>query len=216
MFEEAFLRLTRADQDAFAKAINQLLLRSFIVRDEFDRREKTIKINPTYRFIERQFDLVNAYLGYSGWRVDKDLIKGVFSLSNDYGQNRVRFDREVSLVLFTLRLIYEEEKQEGGHLGDSIYLTTPLVMKVMHERGILFPNKRLTGRLVGRTLRDLSEFNIITKVSGSFDEGNVSFYLLPSILFAVDAERIKAISEALEKLALRDGPREGSDDLWKY
>lgn len=213
MFEEAFIRLTRADQDAFAKAINQLLLRSFIVRDEFDRREKTIKINGTYRFIERHFDLINDYLIYSGWRVDKDLIKGVFSLTNDYGQNKVRFDREVSLVLFTLRLIYEEEKQEGGHIGDSVYLTTPLVMKVMHDRGILFPNKRLTGRVIGRALRDLAEYNIITKVAGSYDEGNVSFYLLPSILFAVDADKIKAISEALEKLAERDARKEGSDDL---
>lgn len=44
MFEEAFLQLTRADQDAFAKAINELLLNSFIVRDEFDRREKQLKL----------------------------------------------------------------------------------------------------------------------------------------------------------------------------
>ena len=113
MFEETFLQLTRADQEAFARAINQLLLTSFIVRDDFDRREKTIKINPTYRFIERHFDLINDYLSYAGWRVDKDLILGVFSLVNEYDHNRLRFDREVSLVLFVLRLIYEERKKEG-------------------------------------------------------------------------------------------------------
>lgn len=211
MFEENILRLTRADQDAFAKAINQLLLTSFVVRDEFDRREKTIKINPTYRFIERHFDLINDYLSFAGWRVDKDLIKGVFSLLNEYGTNRVRFDREVSLVLFVLRLIYEEEKKEGGHVGDSIYLTTPLVLKVMHDRGVLIPNKRLTGRLVGRALREIGQHNIIAKVAGSYDEGNVTFYLLPSIVYAVDNEKIVAISQALEKLSTRDG-REGSND----
>lgn len=211
MFEEAFLRLTRADQEAFGRAINQLLLTSFIVRDDFDRREKTIKINPTYRYIERHFDLINDYLSFSGWRVDKDLIKGVFSLVNELDQNRLRFDREVSLVLFVLRLMYEEEKKEGGHIGDSIYLTTPLVMKVMHDRGIGFPNKRLTGRLIGRALRDISQHNIIAKVSGSYEEGNVSFYLLPSITFAVDNEKIVAISQALEKLALRDGGEEGGE-----
>ena len=55
MFEEAFIRLTRADQDAFGRAVNELLLKSFIVRDEFDRREKTIKINPTFRFVGTSF-----------------------------------------------------------------------------------------------------------------------------------------------------------------
>lgn len=211
MFEETILKMTRADQEAFAKAINQLLLTNFIVRDEFDRREKTIKINPTYRFIERHIDLINDYLSYSGWRVDKDLIKGVFSLVNEYDQNRLRFDREISLILFVLRLIYEEEKKEGGHIGDSIYLTTPLVMKVMLDRGINFPNKRLTGRLVGRALREIANHNIIARVSGTYDEGNVTFYLLPSITFAVDNDKIVAISQALEKLALRDAG-EGSDE----
>jgi hypothetical protein len=210
MFEETILKMTRADQEAFAKAINQLLLTSFIVRDEFDRREKTIKINPTYRFIERHFDLINDYLSYSGWRVDKDLILGVFSLVNEYDHNRLRFDREVSLILFVLRLIYEEEKKEGGHIGDSIYLTTPLVMKVMHDRGILIPNKKLTGRLVGRALKEIANHHIIARVSGTYDEGNVTFYLLPSITFAVDNDKIVAISQALEKLALRDSG-EGSD-----
>ncbi len=210
MFEEAILKMTRADQEAFAKAINQLLLTSFIVRDEFDRREKTIKINPTYRFIERHIELINDYLSYSGWRVDKDLIKGVFSLVNEYDHNRLRFDREVSLILFVLRLIYEEEKKEGGHIGDSIYLTTPLVMKVMHDRGIMIPNKRLTGRLIGRALREIANHNIIARVSGTYDEGNVTFYLLPSITFAVDNDKIVAISQALEKLAMRDsGERSG-------
>lgn len=211
MFEEAFLQLTRADQDAFAKAINELLLNSFIVRDEFDRREKTIKINPTYRFIERYYDLINAYLSFADWRVDKDLILGVFSLVNEYNHNRLRFDREVSLVLFVLRLIYEEERKEGGHVGDSVYLTTPLVMKVMHDRGIGFPNKRLSGRLIGRCLKEIAAHNIIARVSGSYDEGNVTFYLLPSITFAVDNEKIVAISEALEKLALRDAGTEGGN-----
>ena len=211
MFEESILKMTRADQEAFAKAINQLLLTSFIVRDEFDRREKTIKINPTYRFIERHIDLINDYLSYSGWRVDKDLILGVFSLINEYDHNRLRFDREVSLILFVLRLIYEEEKKEGGHIGDSIYLTTPLVMKVMHDRGILIPNKKLTGRLVGRALKEIANHNIIARVSGTYDEGNVTFYLLPSITFAVDNDKIVAISQALEKLALRDSG-EGSDE----
>ena len=43
MFEEDVLKLSRADQDQFARVINSLLLSSFCVRDYFDRREKNDK-----------------------------------------------------------------------------------------------------------------------------------------------------------------------------
>ena len=116
----------------------------------------------------------------------------------------MRFDRETSLILFVLRLIYETEKSESNVSADSIYLTTPLVLKVMHNRGITMPGKKVNGRLIGRSLRILSTYNIIDKVSGSYDEGNVSFYLLPSIKYAVDSDKIVAMSNALEELAIRE------------
>ncbi|MGI6644383.1 MAG: DUF4194 domain-containing protein [Bacilli bacterium] len=204
MGTEQILQLSRQDQEEFARVVNNLLLTSFCVRDYYDRREKTIKINPDFRFIERHFDLISDYLSFSGWTIEKDLISGVFNLINDYGQNRVRFDRETSLILFVLRLIYETEKSESNVSADSIYLTTPLVLKVMHNRGITMPGKKVNGRLIGRSLRILSTYNIIDKVSGSYDEGNVSFYLLPSIKYAVDSDKIVAMSNALEELAIRE------------
>lgn len=200
MFEEQVLKLSRKDQEEFAKVVNTLLLTSFCVRDYFDRREKTVKINSDFRFIERFYDLVNEYLAYSGWIVEKDLLAGVFYLRNEYEQNRIRFDREVSLVLFVLRLIYENQKSESSQTSESIYLTTVIVLKEMLDRGITIPNKKLNGRLIGRCLRILANHNVITRVAGSFDEGNATFYLLPSILYAVDAQSIVAISEALDEI----------------
>lgn len=200
MFEEEVLKLSRADQEGFARVVNSLLLSSFCVRDYFDRREKTIKINPDFRFIERHFELLESYLSYSGWRLEKDLLAGVFYILNEYEDNKIRFDREVSLVLFVLRLIYETEKSQSSQTSESVYLTTPFILKVMYERGITLPNRKINGRLIGRALKVLSDHNIINKVSGNFDEGNATFYLLPSILYAVDQQKIVAISEALDKL----------------
>lgn len=200
MFEENILKLSRADQDQFARVINSLLLSSFCVRDYFDRREKTIKINSDFRFIERHFDVMESYLSYSGWRLEKDLLAGVFYIINEFEDNRIRFDREVSLILFVLRLIYENEKSESSQSGESVYLTTTSVLKLMYDRGISLPNRKINGRLVGRALKILADHNIIAKVSGNYDEGNATFYLLPSILYAVDQQKIVAISEALDKL----------------
>lgn len=200
MFEENFIKLSVADQNEFAEVVNTLLLKSFIVRDVFDTREKAMRVNPDYRFLERYFELVSDYLKYSGWLIEKDYNNGVIALFNSNEKNRLRIDRETSLILFVLRLIYETEKSENGQTGESIYLTTPTLLNTMLEHGITLVGKKLSGRLIAKSLRFLANHNIIAKVSGSYDEGNVAFYILPSILLAVDNLKIKAMSEALEKL----------------
>ena len=201
MFSEQFAQLSGSDQTRFAEIVNKILLKGFVVRDIFDSREKIIRVNPDFRFIERQFDLINDYLKFSGWVLNKDLILGVFYLVNTFEDNRIRIDRETSLVLFTLRLIYEDEKEEGGSSStQSIYMTTPSLIKMIVDHGITMPGKRLTGRLIGKSLRFLNNHNIISKVSGSYDEGNVSFYILPSIKYAIDNEKIVAMSNALDQL----------------
>ena len=201
MFSEQFAQLSGSDQTRFAEIVNKILLKGFVVRDIFDSREKIIRVNPDFRFIERQFDLINDYLKFSGWVLNKDLILGVFYLVNTFEDNRIRIDRETSLVLFTLRLIYEDEKEEGGSSStQSIYMTTPSLIKMMVDHGITMPGKRLTGRLIGKSLRFLNNHNLISNVSGSYDEGNVSFYILPSIKYAIDNEKIVAMSNALDQL----------------
>ena len=63
MFDEKFANINSSDKSMFQEVINHLLVHSFIVRDIFDNKEKIIKINPYYRFVERHFDLINEYLG---------------------------------------------------------------------------------------------------------------------------------------------------------
>lgn len=200
MFEEEIVKLSNSDQQEFSRVVNILLLKSFIVRESFDAREKIMKINPEYRFIERHYAIFEDYLKYSGWYIEKDVANGVIALHNEYEQNRLRIDRETSLILFTLRLVYENQKSESNSGGESIYMTTPELLKMMLEYGITMQGKRLTGRLLGRSLRFMAAHNIIAKVSGSYDEGNVTFYILPSITFAVDNQKIAAMSEALDRL----------------
>lgn len=201
MFNEEYALLSTQDKNKFAEITNKLLLKGFIVRDLFDQKEKLMRVNPDFRFLEREYDLINEYLNFSGWDLNKDLILGVFYLTNSYEDNRIRIDRETSLVLFTLRLIYEDEKQEAGSsASQSIYMTTPSLIKMMLERGITMPGRRLTGRSIAKCLRFLANHNIISKVSGSYDEGNVSFYILPSIIYAIDNDKIVAMSNALDEI----------------
>lgn len=200
MFSEDFLKMAPSDQSEFGSVINYILLKGFVVRDYFDPKEKVMRTNENYRYIERHYELINDYLKYSGWALEKDDILGVFALINFYNENRTRIDRETSLVLFALRLIYENEKDESNSSTQAIYITTPGLIQLMIQDGITMPGKRLYGRGIARSLRFLANHNIISKVSGSYDEGNVSFYILPSICYALDSEKIKAMSLALDEL----------------
>lgn len=199
MFEEKYNELSYSDQNAFGTTINRILLKGFIVRDIFDPREKIIKISPDYRYIERNYELINEYLNFSNWSIEIDKILGVVSLVNLIGENHIRLDRETSLILFVLRMIYENERKESNLAGESIYITTPVLIRTMLEHGILMPGKKLTGRGIAKSLRLLASHNIITKVSGNYDEGSVAFYILPSICYALDNEKIRAMSLALDK-----------------
>lgn len=199
MFEEKYNELSYSDQNAFGTTINRILLKGFIVRDIFDPREKIIKISPDYRYIERNYELINEYLNFSNWSIEIDKILGVVSLVNLSGENHIRLDRETSLILFVLRMIYENERKESNLTGESIYITTPVLIRTMLEHGILMPGKKLSGRGIAKSLRLLASHNIITKVSGNYDEGSVAFYILPSICYALDNEKIRAMSLALDK-----------------
>lgn len=199
MFEEKYNELSYSDQNAFGTTINRILLKGFIVRDIFDPREKIIKISPDYRYIERNYELINDYLNFSNWSIEIDKILGVVSLVNLSGENHIRLDRETSLILFVLRMIYENERKESNLTGESIYITTPVLIRTMLEHGILMPGKKLSGRGIAKSLRLLASHNIITKVSGNYDEGSVAFYILPSICYALDNEKIRAMSLALDK-----------------
>lgn len=199
-FDEEFDKLTRDDQERFAKVVNTLFLRTFVVRETFDAREKMMKTNPDYRFLERYFELIEEYLGFSGWVLEKDSLNGVVTLINKYNQNRIKLDRETSLVLYFLRLVYEKEKSESNATGESVYLQTAQLVKSMIEHGVGLPGKKLTNRGVCRCLRNLANRNVISKISGSYDNGDVSFYILPSIIHAIDNDKIAAMSDAVDKI----------------
>ena len=74
----------------------------------------------------------------------------------------------------------------------------------MLEHGILMPGKKLTGRNIAKSLRFLANHNIISKVSGNYDEGNVAFYIIPSIVYDLDNEKIAAMSQALDNINKKD------------
>ena len=100
MWTELYDKLTGGEKEEFKRILNLALSRTFIVRDVYDPKEGMMKVNPDYRFIERNFELFLEYLDFAGWSLDKDSNYGVITLSNNYEYNRVRLDRNTTMLLY--------------------------------------------------------------------------------------------------------------------
>ena len=130
MWTESYDKLNNSEKEEFKRLANLLLSKTFVTRDTFDVKESMMKINTDYRFIERHFELFSNYLSYSGWEVRKDNQYGVISVENVYEYNRMKLDRFTTLLLYTIRLIYEEERERVS-LRNEIMATTGQIIHKM-------------------------------------------------------------------------------------
>lgn len=205
MWIENYEKLSNSEREEFKRLANVLLSRTFVTRDYFDLKDAMMKINSEYRFIERHFELFSGYLSYSGWEIRKDNQYGVISVENIYEYNRLKLDRFSTFILYTIRLIYEEERERIS-LRNEIMTTTGQIVHKMITLNIF--KKKPSDREISEGLRLLSYHSLIQKISGVWESADAKILILPSILFVVSNEKISRIYELLdnsEEPHIRDG-----------
>jgi hypothetical protein len=209
MWTEAFTRLTNSEKEEFRRLLSSLLAHTFLIRDIYDTKENLMIVNPEYRFVERNFELFLEYLGFGGWTLQKDSNYGVISLANDYEYNRVRFDRNTTLILYTLRLIFEEEREKVT-LRNEILTTVANTVHKMIALGLI--KKKPSDKDLTEAFRQLDNYRVIQKIAGSWEDAESKLLILPSILFIVTNERIGKLAEMYEtKDDLTDSEANESD-----
>jgi len=204
MFEEQYEALRASEKEDFAHCVNTLMLKSFILRDYYDRNSKMMRASKEYAFIDRNFDLISEYMRYSGWIVNKDSRRGVISLSNEYHENHIKLDLITSLMIYGLRYVYETQRNEES-LTQEIYFTSAELIQTLMNLHLIRADKRPSFASLGSCYRFLDSHNIISRISGDFKERNLQFYIMPSILFVIDNETIASIYESIESLPDDDG-----------
>jgi hypothetical protein len=195
MWYEAYEKLTHSEKEEFRRLVNLILSRTFIIRDIYSSKESFMKVNPDYRFIERHFDCFLDYLSFGGWVLSKDSNYGVISLASSYEYNRVRFDKNATLILYTLRLIFEEEREKVVLRNEVLTTISQLVQKMI-VLGLM--KKKPSDKDLTDALRLLSQYNILQKLDGSWEQPETKLLILPSILFIVTNEKISRMYEMLE------------------
>ena len=190
MWLDNFNNLTNAERERFAKLVNYLLNKTFVTREIFETKDKIGKINADYRFIEKYYDLFDGYLKVIGYKINTDEAVGVIYLENDYGFNKLRLDKLTTLILFTLRTIYDEEKEKNA-TSSVVYITTASLIYKLLELKIVA--KKPTMKDVVDSIRLLVNQNILTKIEGSIEESSCQLAIMPTILLVVSNEKIDAI-----------------------
>lgn len=195
MWTELYDKLTNSEKEEFRRLLNSLLAHTYLIRDIYDSKENIMKINPEFRFVERNYELFVEYLGFGGWLLQKDSNYGVISLGNAYEYNRIRLDRNTTLILYSLRLIFEEEREKVT-LRNEILTTVGQIVHKMITLGLI--KKKPSDSDLIAAFRLLDYYHVIQRIAGGWEEAETKFLILPSILFIVTNEKIGKLSEMYE------------------
>ena len=196
MFEEAFEKLNLTEQEASRRIVNWLLAHTYLLQGTYAFEDNMNRTNPDYLFVERNFELFQDYLEYAGFHLERDSNYGVIFLSSSYEFNRVKLDKATTLMLYVLRLIYEEEREKLS-LSRDIFTTTGDLVHKMLSLGVI---KRKPANLTLRdSLRTLNRFRIVEKVDGPWENADTRLLILPTILFIVTNERISHMYQLIDE-----------------
>jgi ribosomal protein S24E len=195
MWIDVYEKLTNSEKEEFKRLANMLLSKTFIIRDYYDSKEEMMKISPEYRFIERNFELFSGYFYYSGWDLHKDNQYGVISIENTYEYNRLKLDRFTTFILYTIRLIYEEEREHISLRNETVTTIGQIIHKMINLNLI---KKKPSDYDISHSLRLLSNHNLVQKITGAWENADTKILILPSVLFVVSNERISKIYELVE------------------
>lgn len=213
MFEEKFEKLSLTEQESFRRIINWLLAHTYLLQGNYVFDDSMKRTNPDYLFVERQFGLFQDYLEYSGFHLERDSNYGVIFISSTYEYNRVKFDKATTLMLYVLRLIYEEEREKLS-LSRDIFTSTGDLVHKMISLGVI--KKKPSNLVLRDSLRTLNRFRVIEKPDGSWEAADTKLLILPTILFIVTNERISNMYKLIDEEPGGDKIPEDEEDEETY
>ena len=195
MFQEEYEKLSTNEKGEFKKIVSHLLAHTYLIREEYNFDADVKVLDQDFIFAERNIEMISEYLSYAGFRVEKDTEYGVIAVSSDNPDNRVSFNKLTTLMIYTLRLIYEEEREKLTLIKEVFTSVGDLINKMITLGAI---PKKPSNAEMEKSLRALKKYNLIRKVDGPWSDAHIRMLILPSILFIVTNEQISNLSELVK------------------
>ncbi|MBE3551952.1 MAG: DUF4194 domain-containing protein [Kyrpidia tusciae] len=194
-----YLALTDAEKEEFARVISLLFERTFLVREEWDGKQRRLVGNRDYRFVERHLELFHEYLKAGGFELQLDGRLGVMALYNRFGRNRIKVDKYTTYLLYTLRLLYEENMERVSTRREVVVSLQEILAK-WFALGLM--DRRPPSQHIGQALSRLRRLHVLARVEGSPQDLDSRWMIYPSIVRAVPDERINHLYEQMQKAEL--------------
>lgn len=192
MFDEEFSKLSRGEQAQFQDVVSTLLYKCYLVRRTFDKTSTIGKINSSYLFVERHFDLISQYLEFACISINMDTDNGVIYTSSDLDTNRIKLDGVTTLIIYALRSYYED-KLGSNPTSNEVKIDASSLRGLLRDLALSTVSKRISSVTIQSSLRILSSYNIICLSKGSFNDSSYEFYILPSIRYVISNARLNAL-----------------------
>ena len=208
MWEETYNRLSNYERGEFRRLGNYILSHSYLVKERYDPDKGMSMPDEDYRMAYHLFPILHDYFEFIGWRLEKDNVYDVISIQSEYDNNRLRVDKFTTLFLYTLRLIYEEEREKVNNYGN-VRTETQTVVEKMYSLGVL-PGGKTTIKERIEAQRTLAHHNIIQKIEGKWEADGNHLIIFPSILHIVSVQGINDMVAEMEEMRVESD--EGAED----
>ena len=210
MWLDEYEALNSSDKNEFRRLCNGLLSRTYLLSNVYDDQKKMMNLNNDYRTARRLFSLMQQYFAIAGWDLYNDTDYGVMYISNQFDSNHVRFNRFTTLFLYMLRIIYEENR-EKVELYRDVRTDTKTVVDKMNAFGLL-PGGKVKQKEYMEAQKTLANYQIITKVDGSWKPEGNKLLIYPTVLFLLPNSEIDAMYRQLQVLRKNDATDEETDE----
>lgn len=200
--------MSQKERDEFSRICNMLLSVTYILRDSADRR-----ISKEYHYIDHNFELFYDYLELCGWKIYKESQYGIIYVRNTEGYNKLVMNKLSTVMLVTMRIIYEDHRAQASNTNDVCSSVGELFGKIVNEFSVY--TKKPPQKEVKEAFKILESHNLIRKIDESYDDFECRFMILPSVLIAVPNEKCKTICDTL-KTETEESENEKADEALAY
>ncbi len=196
MLNENYEKLSDNEKERFTKVANYLLNKTFVLRETYEAKDKIGKISTDYRFIERNYDIFETFFNLAGYTISKDDSNGIIQVNNIFQTNIVRLDKFTTLMLLTLRQMYDLEQEKGLAKKVCFVSVSDIIVKMIDNK---FITKKPTIKETSDALRVLIKHNVLARFDGDIESSSAIVTIYPTIARIVSNERINAIYNNLFK-----------------
>lgn len=187
---DGYQSLNVSQKNTFRECANKLISYTFLARDKEDNKED-------YYFVVSFQSLFEEFFSILGYEIEIDQALGTIMLSSDNNSNVLRLNRDNTVVLLILRLLYSERLKETT-LNSNIVIN---VEDIQNKYNYLEVKKRLNKTDLVKALRLFRKYNLI-EVVGLKDAlvANTKVVLLPTLLCAIKTSDINEVHQTISNI----------------